>query len=514
MQYRLISIAIALSLGLSQAASSDLPTTPQVPEPTLAQFKTATPESVGLDSAQLTKMLNYLQTPGFDMESIIIARHGKVVLEAYVAPFHADIPHQVNSVTKSFMATLIGMLINDGKLKLTDTVADILPQYADLPNAKLITVEQLLGMKSGLLWQEWRSDNFGDFGELKRQPDIDIVKFVLNRSLEPDQVNNFNYNSGGSDLLGVLGEAALGSSLADYAEQRLFKPLGISNTRWINSDQQGHLGGGRGLYIMPLDMLKLGELYRQNGVWQGAQILPASWVQYATAPMLNITSGSHYYGAQWWVGQNREWYSAQGYGGQIIAVFPQDDITMVMTSRNNGNNFSFGFSALREYYLKLKDQRAENPIAHTALQEKITQLATPTPTSKLRSPLEKIIHNRKIDINNPSHYLSQLQFEFNQDVVAIRMSPRKWSESPFKVQARLGAAWHSEPRPHVDDPLQKSSTESMRATRAQWLDKQTLQVESIDLDETWGLSFKIKFKGNKATLLNMNDSIASQGNIR
>ncbi len=511
MQYRLISIAIALSLSLSQAATSDLPSSPTTQATALVQR--ATPESVGLDSTQLSKMLNYLQTPGFAMESIIIARHGKVVLEAYVAPFHAGIPHQVNSVTKSFMATLIGMLISDGKLKLTDTVADILPQYADLPNAKLITVEQLLGMKSGLLWQEWRGDDFGDFDELKRQPDIDIVKFVLNRSIEPDQVNNFNYNSGGSDLLGVLGEAALGSSLVDYAEQRLFKPLGISNTRWINSDQQDHLAGGRGLYIMPLDMLKLGELYRQNGVWLDQQIVPASWVQYATAPMLSISSGSHYYGAQWWVGKNREWYSAQGYGGQIIAVFPQDDITVVMTSRNQEQS-DFGLSALREYYLKLKDQRAENPIAHTELQEKIKQLATPTATSKLRSPLEKTLHQRKIDLANPEFWVSQLQLEFNNDIATITVSPRNPSNKPFIIQASLNDAWRYSPVTPIDNRWQKSGPESMRAARAQWLDKQTLQVESIDLDETWEFSSKIKFKGNKATLLNMNDSIASQGILR
>ncbi|QZA79916.1 serine hydrolase domain-containing protein [Deefgea piscis] len=513
MQYRLISIAIALSLGLSQAASSDLPT-PQVPEPALAQFKTATPESVGLDSAQLTKMLNYLQTPGFDMESIIIARHGKVVLEAYVAPFHAGIPHQVNSVTKSFMATLIGMLISDGKLKLTDTVADILPQYADLPNAKLITVEQLLGMKSGLLWNElggWGLHE-NDFGELKQQDDI--VKFVLNRSIEPDQVNNFNYNSGGSDLLGILGEAALGSSLADYAQQRLFKPLGITKTHWLDLDQQGRIGGGRGLYIMPRDMLKLGELHRQNGVWQGQQILPASWVQYATSPSIPVSKGSHYYGAQWWVGKDREWYSAQGYGGQVIAVFPQDDITMVMTSRNNDDNSTFGFSALREFYLKLKDQPNENPSAYAALQAKIQQLATPTATSKLRSPLEKTIHNRKIDLESPTFWANQLKFEFNDDTVTITMSPRSLSEQPFVIQANLSEAWLHTPVKPVDNRWQKSGPESMRAARAQWLDNNTLEFMAMDVDESYSVNYKIKFKGKKATLLNMNDSIASQGTLR
>ncbi|WP_182077137.1 serine hydrolase [Deefgea sp. CFH1-16] len=339
------------------------------------------------------------------------------------------------------------------------------------------------------------------------------MKFVLNRSLEPDQVNNFNYNSGGSELLGVLGEAALGSSLADYAEQRLFKPLGISNTRWINSDQQGHLAGGRGLYIMPLDMLKLGELYRQNGVWLGQQIVPASWVQYATAPMLSIASGSHYYGAQWWVGKNREWYTASGYAGQIIAVFPQDDITVVMTSRNQEQS-DFGLSALREFYLKLKAPSEANPVAFEMLQNKITQLATPTATSKLRSPLEKTLHQRKIDLANPEFWLSQLQLEFNNDIATITVSPRSPINKPFIIQASLNDAWRYTPVTPIDNRWQKSGPESMRAARAQWLDNDTLQFEAMDVDESYRVNYKIKFNGKKATLLNMNNSIASQGILR
>ncbi|QZA78844.1 beta-lactamase family protein [Deefgea tanakiae] len=508
MQRHLISVVIAFSL--SSVFASDLSSSPKVQNQALAQFKTATPESVGLDSAQLTKMLSYLQTPGFDMESIIIARHGKVVLEAYVAPFHAGIPHQVNSVTKSFMATLIGMLISDGKLKLTDTVADILPQYADLPNAKLITVEQLLGMKTGLLWKD--SGEGTDWLMVKQQSDW--VDAFLKLPIEADLTGSYNYNSGGSDLLGILGEATLGSSLADYADQRLFKPLGITKTRWVNLDQQGHIGGGRGLYIMPRDMLKLGELYRQNGAWQGKQILPASWVQYATSPMVNAWAETHY-GAQWWVEKNREWYSALGARGQFIAVFPKDDIIVVMTSRNQDRS-DFGLSALREYYLKIKDPRDENPIAFAALQDKITQLATPTATSKLRSPLEKTINKRKIDLENTTFWGNQLTFEFNDDVATITMSPRSigLGDQPFIIQANLGDTWLHTPVKPVDNRWQKSGPESMRAARAQWLDNNTLQFEAMDVDESYSVNYKIKFKGKKATLLNMNDSVASQGSLR
>ncbi|WP_051534366.1 serine hydrolase domain-containing protein [Deefgea rivuli] len=511
MHRRLISIAIALSL--SSAFAKDLPSPSKTQNTEIAQFSSATPESVGLDSAQLTKMLSYLQTPGFDMESIIIARHGKVLLEAYVAPFHAGIPHQVNSVTKSFMATLVGMLISDGKLKLTDTVADILPQYADLPNAKLITVEQLLGMKTGMLWKEdgdsadWAADWYFD-------PQKDWIPTFLKIPIEADLPGSFHYNSGGSDLLGILAEAALGSSLADYASQRLFKPLGIDNTRWVNRDQQGHLGGGRGLYIMPRDMLKLGELYRKNGEWQGKQILPASWVQYATSPIIPVSKGTHYYGAQWWVGNNREWFSALGARGQFIAVFPQDDITVVMTSRNQDRS-NFGLSALREYYLKLKEPRTENPIAFAALQDKITQLATPTATSKLRSPLEKTINKRKIDLENPAFWANQLQFEFKDDVATITMVPRSINDAqPYIIPANLGEAWLHTPVTPINNRWQKSGPESMRAARAQWLDNNTLQFEALDVDEYYSANYKIKFNGKKATLLNMNDSVASQGILR
>jgi len=505
MQRHLISIAIAFSL--SSAFASDLPSTPKVPDPALAQFQTATPESVGLDSAQLTKMLSYLQTPGFDMESIIIARHGKVVLEAYVAPFHAGIPHQVNSVTKSFMATLIGMLISDGKLKLTDTVADILPQYADLPNSKLITVEQLLEMKSGMLWKE-----DGDGADWNVDPQKDWIATFLQIPIEADLQGSFHYNSGGSNLLGILGETALGSSLAKYADQRLFKPLGITKTRWVNIGQQGQIGGGRGLYIMPRDMLKLGELYRQNGVWQGQQILPASWVNYATSPTVNISKEMNY-GAQWWVAKNREWFSAFGARGQMITVFPKEDITVVMTSRNQDRS-DFGVSALRDYYLKLKEPRDENPIAFAALQEKIKQLATPTATSKLRSPLEKSINKRKIDLDNPAFWANQLKFEFNDDTATITISPRSLLDRPFIIQANLGETWLHTPVTPVDNHWQKSGSESMRAARAQWLDNNTLQLEAMDVDEYYSANYKIKFNGKKATLLNMNDTIASHGILR
>ena len=163
---------------------------------------------------------------------------------------------------------------------------------------------------------------------------------------------------------------------------------------------------------------------------------------------------------------------------------------------------------------RVEDQRDENPAAFAAMQEKIRQLATPTPTSNLRSPLEKTINKRKIDLDNPAFWASQLHFEFKDDVVYITMSPRNFSIPSFIIPANLSDVWRHTPVTPIDNFWQKSGPESMRAARAQWLDNNTLQFEAMDVDEYYSANYKVKFNGKKVTVLNMNETIASHGLLR
>ncbi|WP_348943645.1 serine hydrolase [Chitinibacter sp. FCG-7] len=287
-----------------------------------ASLDQVSPESQGLSSSKLANMMKYLQTPGTNVDSVIIARNGQIVLEAYAAPNRSDIVHQINSVTKSVVSALLGIAIGESKLKLSNTVADILPQYAELPNAKILTVEKLASMSTGV---EWKSEYFGsafnDWGKVREADDW--IKAYLSYPINSDKVGQFTYNSAESDLLGALISAATGMPLADYAEAKLFKPLAIKNTRWVQN-KHGQYGGGRGLYILPRDMLKFGELYRQQGKWQGQQIIPQQWITYSTQQRVATVgkfSNIPAYGAQWWVGKG--WYAAMGGVAKRLRFYPK-----------------------------------------------------------------------------------------------------------------------------------------------------------------------------------------------
>lgn len=460
-----------------------------------ASVDQVSPESQGLSSAKLAKMLTYLQTPGTNVDSVIVARNGQIVLETYAAPNRGDIVHQVNSVTKSVMSALLGIAIGEGKLKLSNTVADILPQYANLPNGKTLTVEKLASMSTGV---EWDSEFFGglnDWGKVREADDW--IKAYLSYPINPDKVGQFNYNSAESDLLGALISAATGMPLADYAEAKLFKPLAIKNTRWVQL-RDGRYGGGRGLYILPRDMLKFGELYRQQGQWQGKQIIPQQWVAYSTEKRVGTGSKFSFipaYGAQWWVGNG--WYAAMGWGGQTIAVFPKENITMVMTAKNQLNEMNaIGLDQLHQRFLQSDASAASDPAAKQQLAQQISQFEKGTAASTLRSPLEKKLHNKSIRFND--FWLSKIKFTLDKDQAVIEYRNRETPQDSEKISTGFAGDWkYSTYQYPVNDEWRKSAPNSQYASRMQWLDQTTLLIEHFPPEEYTHYSLKLKFKGEQ-----------------
>ncbi|GGP17706.1 serine hydrolase domain-containing protein [Silvimonas iriomotensis] len=455
-----------------------------------APLPTATPESQGLDSGKLIKMLDYLQTTGFNTDSVVLARHGKVVLEAYAAPYHAGIPHQINSATKSVIATLAGMAIADGKLSLDDTIAKVLPEYAGLPTAQNVTLRRLLQMDSGVNWNEWPGGS--DPGVMMQSPEP--VKTFLQHAVNPEEIGRFNYNSGGSHLIGIMVARAEGKPLAQFAQERLFTPLGFGQFAW-QRDLNGAPWGGRGLYLQPQDLLRLGELYRQQGQWQGQQLLPASWVDYVTSPLLPIypdTPRDQYYGAQWWVKQDRSSYMAAGWGGQHVIVFPKDDITLALTSRRNdwsGNqSIQLDANALLTYFLRTdKAVLPDNPAASQALQQRILQMADNPAGQVTHSPLEQKISGKAIEVNNPRSDADQWRLEFTGDEVRVSYSPRAFNRPTVHYTVGLDGAWRT--------IGQGANDTAPTAARATWQDPQTFVLTITPLAEFYIQTFVMKFSG-------------------
>ena len=300
------------------------------------QWQTSTPEEQGMDSTALARLVEFGATHSLD--SLLIARHGKIVLDAYYAPYSADIPHLINSATKAVIGTLTAIANKDALLDSLDhRILDFF-RDCDLGNLddrnKAITVQSLLDMTSGMDWEEGieggREQSLVEFGRSS-----DLIKFVLDRPMANAPGEVFNYNSGNPHLLSAIITKLSGMSAWDYAKAKLFAALGIEVSNW-HHDPQGVTTGGGGLVLYPRDMAKIGYLYLRNGEWEGKRLLPAGWtdrVSHATVNMNASFDPELRYANFFWVLPRRQVYMAWGIRCQFIMVFPAQDIVAVATAR-------------------------------------------------------------------------------------------------------------------------------------------------------------------------------------
>ena len=292
-------------------------------------WRTTTPEAQGMDGGLLEEAGDRVPTELPDVSALLVVRHGRLVFERYYGGVGPDDPIDVRSVTKSVTGALVGIALAEGDLEdLDQTVGELIPDRippgAD-PRTPSITLEHLLTMTSGLAW-----DATSDYQRLIASHDWIGLTLGLPVAYEPGTV--FAYNSGGSHLLSVILAEATGQETADYAQDRLFDPLGIEPGEWDRSPQ-GETIGGFGLKLTPRDMAKLGELYLNGGRWDGEQIIPADYVLASTTQQSDgDATGGTPYGYQWWVtdASGSPAFYALGYGGQYIYVLPDLDLVVVI----------------------------------------------------------------------------------------------------------------------------------------------------------------------------------------
>jgi len=291
-------------------------------------------EAHGLDPGALEEAYDGAgRIPG--IRSLLVQRHGVLIAEEYFHGARGDSLYQVWSVTKTMMSILTGMALERGDLEdLDQTLSEFLGPVVDsLPEDKgSITVRNLLTMTCGLEWHEL--DGGGQYSTWVGSPDM--IQYVIDLPWVRPPGEAFHYHTGCTHLLSVVLTEAVGEPLLDFAREHLLAPLGIEEAEWW-TDERGYFTGGMGLFLKPRDMMRIGELYLREGVWEGRQIVPTAWVRESTAPQLStggaIPHGSDY-GYLWWVGQSggRRFYFANGYGGQFIFVSPALDLVVVATS--------------------------------------------------------------------------------------------------------------------------------------------------------------------------------------
>lgn len=268
--------------------------------------------------------------------ALIVVQDGKVRLEKYGLDFGPEGRWTSFSVAKSFTSTLVGAAIKDGYIKsIDDAVSDYIPDLVGSAYDN-VTIRQLLTMTSGVKWSEDYADPQSDvalFSAHQAEPGMDATVSYMRR-LEPaaEPGTRWVYNTGETNLIGVLASSATGKTLSEYFSEKVWKPFGMEQDATWLIGSTGHEISGCCVQAATRDYARLGVFMLNGGIAGGEQVLPEGWIEEATATQVDIGVPGRGYGYQWWIFDDGG-YMAQGIFGQGIFIDPSRKLVIA----SNGN---------------------------------------------------------------------------------------------------------------------------------------------------------------------------------
>ncbi|MBQ4062064.1 MAG: serine hydrolase [Christensenellaceae bacterium] len=303
-------------------------------------FTLHSPESMGISSKKILDLAKYLDSH-CSMHSMMVARNGKCLFEAYWHPFNGSL-HMMNSFAKSVAVLAVGMAIDEGLITLEDRpsklFAEYLPEVYD-KRVDLITVKDLLRMTASTAK---RSTNF--IGVTSSW-----ITHYFSHELPCPPGEKFSYESGATYMLSAIISKVYGKTLYDIINERIFIPLGI-NARW-DSSPEGITCGGWGLYLSLRDMAKLSELFVNLGAYEGRQFVNREWLKECTKKQVDIKPFAmcNGYGYQFWTGLN-DTFVAFGAIGQISICHPKSGTFIAIQSGCTNKELDLMENALAEFF--------------------------------------------------------------------------------------------------------------------------------------------------------------------
>lgn len=330
-------------------------------------WRTASASDVGFDEAALAAVIQRIidsdpaaRRPQL-IHSLLVARNGRLVLDEYFFGTDRDTPHDIRSAGKSFVSVLVGAAMFEGApLSPNTRMLDVLASNGPFANAdqhkSAITLAHLMTHTSGLDCNDNDDASQGNEGAMQGQTDQpDWWRFTLDLPMAHEPGERYAYCTAGINLVGAALRKVTGQGVPDLFDRLIARPLQFGRYHWnLAPNGEGYLGGGA--YMRPRDLLKLGQLFLDGGVWNGRRVVSSEWVAASTSPHVEINEattgmdaetfanvathgadgyGWHRYGVL--VGDKRvEAYEANGNGGQLLVVVPEYELVIVMTGGNYG----------------------------------------------------------------------------------------------------------------------------------------------------------------------------------
>ncbi|MCD0455083.1 beta-lactamase family protein [Chryseobacterium sp. LC2016-27] len=283
-----------------------------------------------------------------EITSIVVIKNGKLLLEEYFNKYERDSLNDTRSVGKSFASALMGIAIKDGYLKNENQK---ISEFYDLKTFKNfssqknnVTIKSLLTMSSGFEGNDQDEGSPGN--EENMYPTDNWIKFILDLPMTENKIaETWNYFTAGVVLSGDILDQSVPKGLKNYADKKLFQPLGITNYKWqFTPQQKPSLAGG--LRMNTLDFAKFGQLYKNNGIWNGKTILTKDWIKRSFTNYFSNTPDLEGYGYLFWrkvytIGNKSfETYQSSGNGGNKIIMFTDLPIVMVITAKAYNQPYS------------------------------------------------------------------------------------------------------------------------------------------------------------------------------
>ena len=325
----------------------------RVPVPAGDGWTTASLGDVGMQLAPMLRLQQQIESsdtpgPGETMvHGVLVARHGKLVFETYLHGYSREQAHDTRSAGKSFASLLVGMAIDRGAdISAKTPVVSSFPEYTSLehmgPDKRAITVGDVMSMRSGLACDDNDSDSPGGEEAMQRQHgERDWYRYTLNLPMaQAPGAEQAVYCSAGINLLGGVVRNATGRPLTDLFQDWIAGPMQMRGYHLnLMPDDDAYLAGG--IRMRPRDMLKLGQLYLNGGIWNGRRLVDQDWIEASIARHATF-GANHDYGYAWHLhafrvdGHDYRGYAAEGNGGQFVIVVPELDLVVAITAGNYG----------------------------------------------------------------------------------------------------------------------------------------------------------------------------------
>lgn len=375
------------------------------------EFMRVTPESVGIDSGDIEWLLDRLESGFTEPHGLMIMRHGKICAEGWWNPYAPGIRHGLQSHSKTYAATAIGIAYTEGIVKLDERIIDIFPEYApEQPseNLKRLTVHDVLCMGCGMDVMPMATEHW--------------IRDFLHTPVNHTPGTTYMYNSVGSSILSAIIVKKTGMSMHEYLKPRLYDKIGIfsDNHRWMKMPDGCEVGGG-GLFATTEDNLRLMKLYADGGVWEGERILDDEYVKRATTlqnesateAKNNPLAKDNFvgYGYQIWMCRPNGVYRADGAMGQFTIVVPDKDMIIAITENASGAHWAqTTLDVMWEFLERIENHPAkeENTEKSECLKNRMGRLALPNPKCAPYSPIAANIEGRQWRVSDGDFYMEDV----------------------------------------------------------------------------------------------------------